>query len=131
MLVREYFQDDELCCHCGCGLMPSQEAVERLYALRILLRRELPISSAARCRKQNGVAGGKAGSIHLPPTVRIGASAEWGGGAFDILADKDLQIAIIAAALKCGFVGFGTANRYIHIDDAARPGGLTYWKYDV
>jgi hypothetical protein len=53
MLVPEFFADDELTCHCGCGLLPPQRSVERLYALRLALHRPLSISSAARCRKHS------------------------------------------------------------------------------
>jgi len=128
MLVREYFPDTELRCHCGCGLLPPVSSVERLYALRILMHQALPISSAARCRKHNLAIKGGIGSIHLPIENRRGFSKDWGGGAFDILADHDLQIWIISNALKCGFTGYGLAETYIHIDDAARP-NRTYWTY--
>jgi len=129
MLPREYFQDHELRCHCGvCGLLPPIESVERLYALRKILGVPLPISSAARCKKQNRASGGKASSIHLPHDMRVGAAREWGGGAFDIVANTDLQIQIIKAGLICGFLGFGLADKYIHIDDANRP-KLTMWRY--
>jgi hypothetical protein len=64
----------------------------------------------------------------MPAKLRTGMARTWGGGAFDILADASLQIEIIAAALKCGFTGFGIADKFIHIDDAAR-GKLTKWNY--
>jgi len=128
MRVPEYFTDGEMSCHCGCGLKPPDDSVERLYALRILLHKPMQISSGARCKKQNAKCGGKPGSIHLPDKLRTGLARTWGGGAFDILADASLQIEIIAAALKCGFTGFGIADKFIHIDDAQRP-KLTMWKY--
>jgi hypothetical protein len=129
MILREYFHDDELACRCGCGLLPPNGAVERLYALRVLLLRTIQVSSAARCRKHNKKEGGKPGSIHMPPSMRTATAAVYGGGAFDIIADTALQIQIISYGLRCGFTGFGLAKNYIHIDDAVRPNGLTYWRY--
>jgi hypothetical protein len=129
MLIPEYFLDAELACHCGCGLMPPRESVERLYALRMILRLSLLISSAARCRKQNNIAKGRINSAHLPAEKRRGFEKEWGGCGFDIIAKPMLQIKIIDAALRCGFRGFGLGKNYIHIDDAARP-ELTMWRYE-
>jgi len=128
MLPREYFPDHELRCHCGCNLLPPIESVERLYVLRMILRKPLPISSAARCWKQNRAAKGKAGSIHLPIPSRQGAARMWGGGAFDIIANADFQMEILRVALMVGFVGIGLADTFIHLDDAAR-GKLTQWRY--
>jgi zinc D-Ala-D-Ala carboxypeptidase len=130
MLVPEYFVDGELCCHCGCGLLPPQRSVERLYALRLAIHKPLAITSGARCRKRNRAVGGKQGSVHLAEDVRRGVSKDWGGGAFDILADDVLKVEIIAAARPLGFMGFGIAKNYIHIDDARRP-CVAVWRYDA
>jgi len=128
MKIPEYFTDKELSCRCGCGLMPPQEAVERLYALRMILRVPLPITSGARCHKHNkATPGASTGSIHLPAASRRGRSAEWGGGAFDIVANDGLKIKIIDAALRCGFRGFVVGVNYIHVDDAARPELMMRW----
>lgn len=128
MIVREYFTDIELRCRCGCGLLPPEKSVERLYALRILLGVPLKITSAARCRRHNKKCGGKSGSIHLPYELRSGQSALWRGGAFDIIADYDLQVRIIAAGMSLRFFGFGIAKNFIHIDDAER-GKIVSWRY--
>jgi len=128
MLVPEFFPDAEVVCHCGCGLLPPQSSIERLYALRLTLHRPLLITSGARCRRQNRAVGGKPGSLHLPQDVRRGASREYGGAAFDILADDALKVEIIAAAMPLGFTGFGIAKGFLHIDDGHRP-MLTVWRY--
>jgi len=128
MLVPEYFQDTELVCHCGCGMLPDRKSVEMLYAVRILVHHPLPVSSAARCKAYNRSVGGKSGSIHLPECDRRGDSSGWGGAAFDIVADADLQAQIYAVALKVGFRGFGFALNYIHIDCANRP-QIAVWRY--
>jgi len=128
MLPRELFRDSELMCHCGCGLLPEQHSVERLYLLRFKLDEVMQVSSAARCRKHNKAAGGKSGSIHLPPDLRSGDSLSWGGQGWDILGDKSKQLRIIKVALQCGYRGFGFAKTFIHIDDAKRPDPI-YWTY--
>ena len=128
MLPPEYFRDNELECHCGCGLLPQQKDVECLYALRIKVNVPFPVSSAARCKKYNRSIGGKAGSIHLPESHRRGNSSGWGGGAFDIVADADLQAKIYAAGILVGFMGFGFGDTFIHIDNAKRP-RVAVWRY--
>jgi hypothetical protein len=71
--------------------------------------------------------GGKRGSLHLPEDVRVGASKEWGGAAFDILADPTLQVEIIARAVPLGFTGIGQAATFVHLDDGHPD--LTVWRY--
>jgi len=115
-------------CRCGCGLLPNRESVERLYIVRMIVKRTMIVSSAARCLKHNKKVKGAQGSIHLLPGIRKGDSAEWGGAAFDIVADADLQADIYGAALQAGFRGFGFASNFIHIDDAHRP-RISRWVY--
>ena len=128
MKIPEYFTDKELLCHCGCGLMPPEHSIERLYALRMVLRYPFPISSGARCVTHNRAIKGKQGSIHLPEDLRAGDSKTWGGGAFDILIPQSKQGEFIAYAIACGFTGIGIARDFIHIDDAHRP-SIQSWIY--
>ncbi|MCL2690424.1 MAG: D-Ala-D-Ala carboxypeptidase family metallohydrolase [Chitinispirillia bacterium] len=129
MRIREYFKTRELICRCGCGLMPNDNSIERLYALRILYGKPMIINSAGRCVDHNRAVGGSTGSIHLPAKHRVGASSGWGGAAFDIRVSSRIETAVIEAlALKCGFTGFGYGNGFIHIDDAKRPEEMR-WLY--
>lgn len=128
MLPREFFRDEEICCHCGCGLLPPVESLERMYALRTILRFPLVITSSARCKKHNASVGGKRGSIHLPANFRVGISSKWDGCGWDILIKPDKHRIIYDAALVVGFRGFGYAKTFIHIDDAKRP-KITEWNY--
>lgn len=129
MIPREFFPDSELMCHDGCGLLPPIESVERLYVVRIKIRKPMAVSSASRCPKHNKKVGGKSGSIHLPPEFRSGESESWGGGAFDIsTTSKAFKMEIMTAAIYAGFTGFGIADDFLHIDDANRP-HITYWTY--
>lgn len=129
MRVKEYFQDKELACRCGCGLMPPERFLERLYALRLILGRPLVITSAARCSLYNAKVNGAAGSIHLPSSQRAGISASWEGGAVDIVVKNEAERKLIVkTAAKIGFRGFGFGLHFIHLDDALRP-KITKWKY--
>jgi len=128
MIPREFFPSSELSCHCGCGLLPDIKDVERLYVVRMLLKKPMAITSSARCAEHNKASGGKPGSIHLPASLRNGISSSWGGGAFDISANKEFQMEILEKALIAGFKGFGLAKNFIHIDCADRP-QITYWTY--
>lgn len=120
MLPREYFKDSELCCKCGCGMMPKQKSVERLYALRIALGLRMKINSAARCKKRNAATPGAApNSAHLH------------GQGFDVeILDREQDIDFIPKAQMCGFTGFGLFidNYKFHIDDYHDE--ITIWTYN-
>jgi uncharacterized protein YcbK (DUF882 family) len=127
--LKEYFTDPELACRCGCGLLPPESSVERLYALRMLYHKAMNITSGARCLKHNKAVGGATGSTHLPEKDRSGDAKSWGGQGFDIrISSRQEAAEIEALALQCGFRGFGYANTFIHIDDANRP-QITRWIY--
>jgi hypothetical protein len=130
MRVKEYFQDKELACKCGCGTLPPERTIERLYALRLILGRPLIINSGARCPKHNAKVNGAAGSIHMPSIFRLGESVTWGGGAFDIaVKNNDEKELLVNTAHLCGFQGIGIGLHFVHIDDALRP-KITKWQYN-
>lgn len=133
MVIREYFTDKELSCNCGCGLLPDQDSVERLYALRVILRAPVYITSAARCPAHNKTVGGTTGSIHLPWHSRAEVSRSWRGAAFDIGkktwdGGHITRSQIISEAILLGFTGLGISKDFIHLDDARRP-EITVWSY--
>lgn len=131
MLPKEYFPDEELSCKCGCGLLPPQEFVDKLYAIRIRCGFPLPVSSCARCQNHNSKIGGKEGSAHLPEWDRSGYFKGKGGCGVDItIPRKEVhkrQI-LVEEAKQLGFKGFGFAETFIHIDDMDRP-EITEWWY--
>jgi len=128
MIVREYFTNREICCRCGCGLMPALSSVERLYAVRILYEATLNITSGARCPENNVRCLGTPGSIHLPQSMRRGISATWSGAAFDISIIGIDEQRLMEIAIYAGFRGFGHGKTFLHIDDANRP-EITIWQY--
>ncbi len=107
MKIEEYFKDEELMCPCGCGTMPSQRSVEMLYALRILIRTPLRITSAARCVDHNADVGGVRTSAHIH------------GKAFDISSNGGvIEYGLIRIALLVGFSGVGiNNNNFVHVDN--------------
>jgi len=104
MLTKEYFKDEELSCNCGCGLMPDQDSVEKLYALRILYGKPIKINSGARCQAYNRTIGGKEYSTHMK-------------GAFDCDFPPEDEVRFIKLAIEVGFTGIGFYNnRFVHLD---------------
>lgn len=131
MLPIEFFTDEELNCNCGCGLLPPQDFVNKLYAIRIICGFPLLVSSCARCKKYNPKEGGKEGSAHLPEWDRRGFFKGRGGCGIDItIHRKEIQKRqkLIEVAKQFGFKGFGFAETFVHLDDMNRP-QLTEWWY--
>jgi len=126
MLIPEFFRNSELSCKCGCGTMPPQSSIYRLYALRLLWGGPLVVNSAARCKAHNAAVKGKAGSTHMPDKDRAGSVR--GGGAFDISTRGIDQRKLEAVAVRCGFTGIGEAKTFLHLDDANRA-SITKWIY--
>jgi len=112
MIIKEYFQDAELTCRCGCGMMPDHRAVELLYALRIMLGGPVVVTSGARCSAHNLAVGGKEDSYHAK------------GQAFDLVVPR-LEL-IVEFAPMVGFHGIGVSENFVHVDTRKKP---TYWRY--
>lgn len=105
MLIYEYFKNSELTCQCGCGILPETQAVERLYAVRLIYGRPMTIRSAARCPAHNTSVGGAVDSKHVR------------GIAFDVHVPPEDEIELIRLALFVGFTGIGVKNNdFIHLD---------------
>lgn len=104
MLTKEYFQDKELLCPCGCGKMPDPKSVEMLYAVRIIYGKPIILNSAARCDSYNMRIGGAPSSTHLI-------------GAFDTTIPKEDEWEFIRILQMVGFTGIGFQdNKLIHFD---------------
>lgn len=117
MLPTEYFTDAELSCRCGCGAMPRQASVDRLYALRIAYGKPIRISSGARCQTHNTTIGGAQESYHIA------------GQAFDIRVPNADEGRVISLAMQLGFTGVGIwGDGRVHIDDG-HPAPGSVWKY--
>lgn len=108
MVVFEYFKDvtqggsDRLLCACGCGLKPDDEAMEALYAVRLIYGRWIKILSGARCAAHNASIEGTSNSQHIK------------GIAFDLSSANNGEVRRIAELV--GFRGIGIGKTKLHID---------------
>lgn len=114
--IPELFKDSELACSCGCGMLPTQDAVKKLYALRIIYNKPIAITSGARCPAYNKRIGGADSSEHAT------------GRAFDMAIRPEDEWEVIRIAQSVGFNGIGlNNNKFIHVDDrASAPQMWTY-----
>ena len=116
MILPEYFTDTELNCRCNCGLKPNKEAIEKLYALRLIYGKPIKINSGVRCGAYNFTSGGSLKSRHIK------------GIAFDIAVPPEDEIAVLKIALNIGFKGVGINNNtFIHLD--LREDNEQLWTY--
>jgi hypothetical protein len=125
MLVKEYFPDHELRCKCCGRLKISQEAVERLYAARIIAGIPFHITSACRCESHNSdpSVGGSENSSHL-------ATDSHDCCAFDIACNDDADRDTILTALRAaGFTRIGIRKDFIHVDYDSRKKKHRTWVY--
>lgn len=119
--ITEHFNEDELRCRCGCGLMEfSDQSVRQLEALRVRVGRPLIITSGYRCPEYNdqvsltGPSGPHTITDNHNVTVDIGVSGK---------TASDL----VFAAMSLGFTGIGVKqsgahkSRFIHIDRLGHP----------
>jgi len=125
MLVKEYFENSELECRCGCGLMPPERAVEMLYAVRLIMDVPLIVTSAARCPDHNASVGGAPDSRHLCRGDVCG---------FDIVcvhpqSHPQHEGNLIRCAIEVGYRGIGYKdNWFVHLDNR-QSDAVVMWGY--
>ncbi len=108
------FTQDELSCHCGCGLfIRNDKALDALQALRIAMGAPLTVNSATRCPRHNAAEGGKPASAHLT------------GKGFDIKIGEHDRAVLLDEAERAGFTGFGFGLTILHVD----VGRKRQWDY--
>lgn len=95
-------------------MLPQIEAVERLYAMRLIFGIPLIINSAARCGEHNKKVGGAEHSKHLA------------GVAFDISTNGLYKELIKSVAKLAGFSGIGIGQNFIHVDIRENAAEWTY-----
>lgn len=121
-----HFTARELACRCGGRFCQGEYwhdpgFLDVLEALRAAAGRPLVINSGHRCELWNAHVGGVAKSMHRTIAVDIA------------LAGQDRQ-ALLAAAERLGFTGFGLARNFLHLDRRAVParwyysGSETAWR---
>lgn len=117
--ARENFTWNELRCKgtdCGCGGVAyiSDQALDKLQAVRDRLNTPLTINSAARCEAHNASIGGATRSEHISHLFDYST-------AFDVKIPKGLTASELAqAAVDSGFKGIGVYRTFVHMDDRAK-----------
>jgi len=107
-----HFKWSEFACKCGCGCTyVSQDAIDKLEELRVLLGAPIQINSACRCPIHNAKIGGAPMSQHR--STKASPST-----AFDIAIGNHDKQDIISLAERVGFGGIGIKyNTFVHVDD--------------
>ena len=119
--LTPHFTDRELACRCGCGLLPTQELLDALEAVRLIYGRPIHITSGARCEAHNAAVMGAPGSAHIPG-LAVDVAPPTGADLMDVTSVFLGVLALIRATRKpdCGGFGMGErkGQRLIHFDVA-------------
>jgi len=104
-MTKNYFNERELECHCGChgqGVQPH--ALEALNKVREEVGVPFSPNSAWRCPN------------HSSESKKPKPGRHNEGIAFDIPCNGPFRVKLLRAALKHGFKGFGFYGPFLHID---------------
>ena len=110
--MTPHFQDAELACHCGCGMLPERDFIEKIEKIRVACGFPIPVTSAARCKTYNAQVS-ESGSDG-PHTT---------GRAIDLGVHGGLAFMVLKQALLHGITGIGLKQhgpynkRFVHLDD--------------
>lgn len=117
--------DPKLACSCGCGMLPEQDFMDKVEALRVAYGKPLKVTSAARCPAYNA----KVSSTGEKGPHTTGRAID-----FDIARGEAYKLAWLA--FVHGFTGIGFqqkgAGRFLHTDDLPDAPGQprpTIWSY--
>lgn len=117
--------DPKLACSCGCGMVPEQDFMEKVQAIRDRAGFPFTVTSAARCPNYNS---------QVSSTGRTGPHTT--GRAIDIGARGEQAYRIVGLAMLMGFTGIGVNQkggaRFVHLDDLPNGPGCPrpyIWSY--
>jgi zinc D-Ala-D-Ala carboxypeptidase len=123
--LTPHFSRSEVECRCGCGMLPKQDFMDKVEALRVAYGKPLAVTSAARCPNHNA---------RVSATGRTGPHTT--GRAIDLAVDRGNAYRLLRMALEAGFSGLGFqqkgAGRFLHLDDLPNAPGQprpTVWSY--
>ncbi len=128
--LTPHFTVSELACRCGCGMLPTQELLDFLEAVRLIYGRPIHIASGARCEAHNQDVGGAPDSAHTRGTA-VDPAAPMGEDLLDLIAAiMAVQTIRKARGAKGGGFGMGVKNgvRCIHADVDEKHGWRA-WMY--
>ncbi len=120
--LTPHFTDRELACRCGCGLLPTQQLLDALEAVRLIYGRPIHIVSGARCEAHNRDVGGSPGSAHITGQA-VDLAPPTGADLMDLVSAFIGVLSLLRAnggKSVCGGFGMGERDgqRRIHFDVA-------------
>ena len=65
MMLSKFAALNEVCCRCGCGLVPQKSMLDKFDELRSTYGKSIIITSGSRCEKHNKKIGGSKNSNHV------------------------------------------------------------------
>ena len=114
--LNKYFQASEFFTEPVMGAEISGDLIQKLYDLRVAVKRQININSGYRSEDYNALVGGVKNSRHII------------GEAVDLAYNgKSYRNSVILHALNVGFTGIGIAKNFIHLD--VRSGDRVVWTY--
>lgn len=123
--MTKNFPASELVCRCGCGMLPKQDFMDKVQALREEYGLPMPVTGPARCPAHNA----KVSKTGLTGPHTTGRALDFG-----VLGADALDLIVLAR--KHGFTGIGVnqkgGGRFIHLDDLPNGPGCPRpycWSY--
>lgn len=117
--MKNYFNEKELTCPCGCGRkITDEEFIFQLNVARHKAGIPFKLNSKYRCKDYNAKVGGSKTSSHMK------------GLAVDIsCTDSRKRFIIVQALMYAGFDRIGIASNFIHVDNDKEKDGKVIWEY--
>ena len=125
--MTPHFRREELQCHCGCGMLPQEDFMQKVETLRLRYGKPLKVTSAARCPEHN---------TKVSSTGRTGPHTT--GRAIDFGISGSEAHRLLVLATDSGYTGIGVNQkgphdkRFLHGDDLPDAPGQprpTVWSY--
>ena len=120
--MTPHFSVEEICCRCGCGMLPAQDFMDKIEKLRVAFGKPLKVTSAARCPAHNAKVSGT--GLTGPHTS---------GRAIDLGVQGAEAHEVLTLALAMRFTGIGVnqkgGGRFLHLDDLTNGSRPTVWSY--
>lgn len=126
--MTPHFNESEVACKCGCGMLPRLDFMEKVETLRVAYGKPLKVTSAARCPEYNA----KVSSTGLTGPHTTGRAIDFG------VSGADAHHLLRTAMRHCNFTGIGVSQkgphekRFLHFDDLPNAEGQprpTVWTY--
>lgn len=130
-MATEHFSDDELRCHCGCGVVSMDETfMQRLERMRVAWGRPMVVNSGYRCIPHEANLYKMTIESHVPGFHTKGLAVDVAFSYGTPLTWKFLQL-----LFQNGFTGIGVRfhgpmkDRCVHMDWGTGDTRPAFWSY--